>query len=278
MTPLLDPLAHGSSARALLEVVILAAAAGALGCWIVLYRLAYAAESLAHGMFPGLVLAALTGIPLLLGGAAGLAVAVAGVALASRMPETDADAAVAIVVTTVFGAGVLLALSPDSPPGVANLLFGSILGVSTVDLLAGTGLTAVILAVLWVLHPRLQAIGFDRGAARSLGLRVLPVDAALLGLLGLAILVAVEGLGNLLAVAVLVGPAATARLLTDRLVPMMALATGAAAIAGAGGIYLSYYADTAASASIALCVVGLYLSAAVGSGLQGRLRTGSYDR
>jgi ABC-type Mn2+/Zn2+ transport system permease subunit len=276
---LLDPLSHGATARALAEIVLLAAVGGTLGCWIVLYRLSYGAESLAHGLFPGLVLAALTGIPLLVGGAIGLIAAGLAVAAASRLPRSDADTGVAVVVTTMFGAGALLALSPESPAGVGNLLFGSILGVSETDLLVGGALVALILAALWVLHPRLLALGFDRGSPATLGARPLALDAALLGLIGLAILVAVEGLGNLLVVAVLVGPAATAQLLTHRVAPMMALATLAAALAGVGGIYLSYYADTAAAASIAGCIVALYLVAlTVAAARPGHLGAHGYDR
>ena len=56
---------------------------GALGCWIVFYELSYSAESLAHSLFPGLVLAALLGIPVLLGGAAGILLAALAIALAA---------------------------------------------------------------------------------------------------------------------------------------------------------------------------------------------------
>jgi ABC-type Mn2+/Zn2+ transport system permease subunit len=75
---LTDPWADPVGRRALLEVALLGVAGGALGCWIVFYNLSYSAESLAHALLPGLVLAALTGIPLLLGGAAGLLVAGSG--------------------------------------------------------------------------------------------------------------------------------------------------------------------------------------------------------
>ena len=64
---LLDPWADPITLRALAEVTMLGATGGALGCWIVLYSLSYSAESLAHGLFPGLVVAALICAPLLLG-------------------------------------------------------------------------------------------------------------------------------------------------------------------------------------------------------------------
>lgn len=261
---LADPFAQGLMQRALLEVLLLAAVGGTLGCWIVLGELSYGAESLAHGMFPGLVLAALAGVPLLLGGAAGILVAALAVALAGRVAGGDRlerigrDNAIAVAVTTLFGLGALLALSPATPVGIQSLLFGDVLGTTRGDLIAGAALVAVVLLVLWVAHPRLLATGFDRGGARALGVSSFASDAVLLTLLALAVLVAVQGLGNLLVVAVLVAPPAAARLLARRLAPMMALAVGLGALAGVGGLYLSYYGHVAAGASIAGLLVAAY--------------------
>jgi ABC-type Mn2+/Zn2+ transport system permease subunit len=263
---LTDPWADAVGRRALLEVVLLGITGGALSCWIVFYNLSYSAESLAHALLPGLVIAALTGLPLLLGGAAGLLVAALAVAAASQIPAIGRDTAVAVVVTTLFGAGVLLALSPASPPGLQGLLFGDVLGVSDTDLALAGGLAALVVGALAVLHGRLLAVGFDRLSAPSLGVRPLIVDGALLVLLALALLVAVQGLGNLLVVAVLVAPAAAARLVARRMAPMMAASALVAVVAGAGGLYLSYYAGTAAGASIAAILVGAYLVAGIGRG------------
>jgi len=264
---LTEPFAQGLMQRALLEVLLLALVGGTLGCWIVLGELSYGAESLAHGMFPGLVVAALAGLPLLLGGAAGILVAALAVALAGQVGRgrIGRDDAVAVAVTTLFGLGALLALSPQTPVGIQSLLFGDVLGTSAADLLAGGGLAAVVLLALWGAHWRLLAVGFDRNGARALGVRSLAVDALLLGLVALAVLVAVQGLGNLLVVAVLVAPAAAARLLTHRLAPMMALAVLLGALAGVGGLYLSYYASVAAGASIAGLLVAAYLLARLGA-------------
>jgi ABC-type Mn2+/Zn2+ transport system permease subunit len=255
----LEPLQDEFMRRAVFEVTLLGLAGGALGCWVVLYELSYAAESLAHSIFPGLVLAAIAGLPLLLGAAPAIAVAALAIALLTRLPGVSRDVGVAVVVTTMFGLGVLLALSPDSPPGVESLLFGDILGPSDADLTAAAILVAALAVTLPLLHGRLLAAGFDRGSARALGLSAARIDAALLILLALAIVVAVQGLGNLLVVAVFVGPAATVRNLSDRIGPMIALAATAAVLAGIAGLYLSYYAGTAGGASVALAIVALYL-------------------
>lgn len=267
---LTDPWADPVGRRALVEVALLGVTGGALGCWIVFYNLSYSAESLAHALLPGLVIAALTGLPLLLGGAAGLLVAALAVALAGQVPAIGRDTAVAVVVTTLFSAGVLLALSPSSPPGLQGLLFGDVLGVSDTDLALAAGLAAVVLGALALLHGRLLAVGFDRMSAPGLGVRALVVDLALLVLIALALLVAVQGLGNLLVVAVFVAPASAARLVARRMGPMMAASSVIAVVAGVGGLYLSYYAGTAAGASIAAMLVAAYLLAGVGRGVVAR--------
>jgi len=267
----LEPFQEAFMQRAIAEMTLLGLAAGALGCWVVLYEFSYAAESLAHSLFPGLVLAALAGLPLLVGGAPAVVVAALAIALVSRARGIDRDVGVAIVVTTMFGLGVLLALSPESPPGVSSLLFGDVLGPTDTDLVSAAALVAVVGLALWFLHGRLLATGFDPGSARALGVSPAVFEAALLILLAAAIVVAVQGLGNLLVVAVFVGPAAAARQLTDRIVPMILAAAAIAAIAGLAGLYLSYYAGTAGGASVALAIVAFYL-ASLGLGRLRRLR------
>jgi ABC-type Mn2+/Zn2+ transport system permease subunit len=256
---MLAPFQEEFMRRAIVEMTLLGLAGGAVGCWVVLYELSYAAESLAHSIFPGLVIAAIAGIPLLLGATPAIVVAALAIALASRLPGVSRDVGVAVVVTTMFGLGVLLALSPASPPGIETLLFGDILGPSDADLASAAALVVLVAGVLWALHGRLLATGFDRGSARALGLSPALVDAALLLLLAAAIVVAVQGLGNLLVVAVFVGPAAAARRLTDRTGPMIALAAAIAVLAGLAGLYLSYYAGTAGGASVALAILAAYL-------------------
>jgi ABC-type Mn2+/Zn2+ transport system permease subunit len=256
--PFSDPIMQ----RALLEVTLVGVCGGALGCWVIFYGLSYASESLAHGLFPGLVAAALLGLPLLLGAGVGILVAALGVAVASRIPGVGRNVAVAVVVTSLFGLGVLLALSPASPPGIQGLLFGDVLGASDIDLALSGGLALGIVAALRLLHGRLLAVGFDRAFARSLGISSTAADVAVLTLLAGAILVGVQGMGNLLVVAVLVGPAATARQLSSRMAPMMLLSVAVAVFAGAAGLCLSYYAGTAAGASVAAAFVAAYLVAA----------------
>lgn len=268
---LLDPLSYGFALRALLELALLGAVSGAVGCWVVLYGISYSAESLAHGMFPGLVGATLLGLPLLLGGAFGIIVAALLIALVSRYAEDSADTAIAVVVTTLFGLGALMALSPESPPGIHTLLFGNPLAVGTWQLIGTLSLGLAILALLWLAHDRLLAFGFDRTSGPAAGLPPGLVQALLLVLVAVTVLVGVGVLGNLLVAAILVGPAAAARLLANRMSSMIGLSVAIAVFAGFAGLYLSYYLQIAAGAAIVACLVAAYLIALAFAALKTRM-------
>lgn len=245
--------------RALLEAALLGAACGPLGVWLLAYRQSYAAESLAHAMLPGLALAAVAGLPLLLGAAGGVLAAALLVALAARDRRVGGELAVAVVVTAAFGAGALLALSDETPRGLSELLFGDLLGVTESDLAAAAALAVVLPIALMAGHRRFALAAFDPAAATSLGVRPARAELALLVLLAVALVVAVQGLGNLLVLALLVAPAIAAGRLASRLAPQLGIAAVVGTASGAVGLVASDRLDLAAGASVALaaCLTAL---------------------
>jgi ABC-type Mn2+/Zn2+ transport system permease subunit len=227
--------------RALAEIVLLGVVCGPLGVWVVLYGRSYAAESLAHATLPGLVLASLAGVSLALGAAGGLLIAAIAIWLAGREARVGADVAIAVAVTALLG----LALSPEVPPRLGELLFGDPLSVSDGDLIASAVLVVVLLAALARFHRAFVLVGFEPSSAPSLGARPGPTALALLVLLAATTLVAVQALGNLLVVAA------------------YAISVAVAIGGGVAGLYISYYLDTAAGASIALAAVAAFAAAAL---------------
>jgi ABC-type Mn2+/Zn2+ transport system permease subunit len=272
---LLDPFRAGIGQRALLEMLIVALACGPLGVWVLLYRQAYAAESMSHGMLPGLVVAAVAGAPLVLGAAGGVLLAAAGIALAARDERVGSDVAVAVAITALFGLGATLALSPAAPPRLGELLFGDLLGVRAIDLATTGALAAGVGVALAAAHRPLAVAIFDPSSARALGARPGATTLLLLVLLGVTTVAAVQALGNLLVVALVIAPAATALNLVARLTAALALAAGLTAVAGLAGLYVSYYLDVAAGASVALCAIALFALSLARAPHRGPRRTGA---
>ena len=254
---LTDPFQAAFMQRALAEVLVLGLACGPLGAWVLLYRQSYAAESISHGMLPGLVLAALAGAPLVLGAAGGVLVAAAAIALAGRDERLGGDTGVAVAVSGLFGLGALLALSPETPPRLQELLFGDVLGATATDVAGRRRAGRRVAVALALAHRRLSLSAFDRGAARSLGATPARWELALLVLLALATVAAAPGLGSLLLVALILAPGAAALRLAGRMPAVLALAAAIGALRGLAGLLLSFHLGIAAGASVALCAVAV---------------------
>ncbi len=259
---LLDPFRDGFTQRALIGVLALGLACGPLGAWLTLWRRAYAVESFAHALLPGLVLAALLGAPLLVGAIGGVLVAALVIALASRDPRIDADTGTTVAVSALLGAGALLALAPPEPVRLRELLFGDLLGIAPASLAAIAALSLLAVGVLALAYRPLSLVAFDRPAARSLGARPARAELLLLALAGVLSAASALALGNLLVLALLLAPGAAATLLSRRLPTVLVLAALIAAFAGVLGLYASYYLETAAGASIALAALALTAVAA----------------
>lgn len=260
---LLDPWRSGIGQRALAEVLLLGALGGALGFWVLRYGLTYGAESLAHGLLPGLVLAAVAGFPLLLGAAGGILAAVILLAAVAGDERTGPDTGTAVVVTGMLGLGGLLAFAPDVPPRLGDLLFGDPLAVTTGDVAATAAVALAVASALVALHRPLAAVAFDTRGATTLGVRPAPVRLALLVLLAATVAVGARGMGNLLVLAILVAPAVAVRRHVTTPAAAMRAGSLVAMAAGAVGLYASYHLSIAAGGAVALALCAAALIGSV---------------
>jgi ABC-type Mn2+/Zn2+ transport system permease subunit len=238
------------------ELILVGASCGAVGVWVVQFGRAFLAESFTHALLPGLVLAAILGMSLLVGAVLGVVLAYGVTLLISRVPRSSTSSGTSVTVTLLVAGGALLA-SQGSARGESavpfeNLLFGNPLAASSHDIELAVVLAAAIGVTMYLLQDRFTALAFDRESARTLGVNVGLTSAALLGLLVFSIAVAANVAGSLLSLALVTGPAIGALAVSQRIGRAIALAATLGAVCGVAGIYLSYYADWPASASIAL--------------------------
>jgi manganese/iron transport system permease protein len=257
--------------RAVLEIALLAVPAGLLGSWIVLRRLAFFTHAVGTVSFPALVLAGAWGIaPQLaaLAAALGFGAAQERVARGGRLA---ADAATGLILVGALALGVVLASDVfESGAQVDTLLFGSLIGLTDRDL----WLTAAVAVVAVVLDAGLRrhwlAGGFEPGSARALGLRPVLADRLLLMGVGAAAIVALDAVGALLVTVVLVVPAATVRLLTDRLGVLQAGAIALALVEGVAAVWLADALNVGAGPALAVIGGAGFALVAVATAARGR--------
>jgi ABC-type Mn2+/Zn2+ transport system permease subunit len=256
--------ADGFARRALLEAVMVGGLCGVVGVHVLLRRLPFFTMALGHATFPGVVLAALLGINLLLGAALFGAVVVVVVALLGARERVDDTSAVGVTLSGAFALGVLL-LSAQAgfSRDLTAYLVGSVVTVQPGDLAATAAVGLVVLGVLAALHKELVLGAFDRAGLAALGYPVLALDVALLLLIEATVVTSIPAVGTILAVALIVAPAATARLWTERLRATMAVAAVLGAASGVIGLAISLHWRVAAGATIVLVAAALFAASLV---------------
>jgi ABC-type Zn uptake system ZnuABC Zn-binding protein ZnuA/ABC-type Mn2+/Zn2+ transport system permease subunit len=248
--------------RGLVEVLVLAVAAGLLGTWIVLRELAFFSHATGTAAFPGLVLADGLAFPAPLGAFATAVLFAGGVGALSARRRTSYDSLTAIVLVGFLAAGVILASDVfRSGSNVETLLFGSLLTIGWRDIALACMASGLTLAASLCLGRRWLASGFDPESARSLGLRARALDPVLLALIALSTIAALSAVGALLATALFVVPAATTRLFCRRLVLWQAATVALVAAEGVAGLWLSYETNAPPGATIAVLAGAGFLAA-----------------
>jgi ABC-type Mn2+/Zn2+ transport system permease subunit len=259
--------------RALLEAAMVGALGGLVGVYVIVRRLPFFTMALTHATFPGIVIAALLGVNLYLGGGLfGVLIVLATIAF-SRGRGQDFTAATGIALSGGFALGVVLVSAQDGfSKDLTAYTVGDILSVSTGDLGATAIVALAVALVLALLGKELLMAAFDPSGASALGLPTAVLDFVLLALIEVTVVAVVPALGAVLAVALLVGPAATARLLSDRLAVLFPVAALIGVSCGLAGVWVSTQWNVAAGASIALLVGLVFGLAFAGSAIRGRLR------
>jgi ABC-type Mn2+/Zn2+ transport system permease subunit len=255
--------------RALVEAVLVGALCGLVGVHVVLRRLAFFTMALTHATFPGVVLASLLGLNLLLGsGAFGVVIVLAVLWLSGRS-RSDSSAATGVVLAAGFALGVaLMSAQSGFSRDLSAFLVGSILTVQTGDLVTTAVALVAVGLILAAVGKELVAGAFDRGLLVAQGYRAGALDLLLLLLVQVAIVTSVPAVGTIQSVALIVAPAATARLWTERVTSMTALAVALGVLSAVAGLTISQSADVAAGASMVLVATALFLLSTVASRLR----------
>tara|TARA_B100001248_G_scaffold262589_1_gene259733 strand:- start:31121 stop:31936 length:816 start_codon:yes stop_codon:yes gene_type:complete len=247
-----EPLQYAFMQKALLAIILAGLNCALIGTYVVLRRMAFIGEAFTHTLLPGVVFAYVRGFQLFWGAlGAGLltALSIGWIATHKKVRE---DTAIGVVLSTMFALGVLMMSFVRSFRDFGSLLFGSLLGITSSDLVFISATTLIILATLRLIHKELELTSFDPDYGQLIGVRPNRLRAILLLLIALSVVSAIQVIGALLTTALLITPAATACLWSKTLSRTMALATSIAITFGIVGLYCSYYFKIASGAAIVL--------------------------
>jgi len=268
---LLSPLAYDFFVRALVASALVGVACAVIGSFVVLKGMSFIGDAVSHAAFPGIVIAYMLGLPIILGGAIASIVTALGIGALTRRSGLRSDSIIGVLFAGMFALGVALFSSiPNYVGDLFHFLFGDVLGISVSDLLALSLLVLILLVVVRILWKELLFATFDPLGAGAAGLPVRRLDDLLLILIAVTIVISLQAVGIVLVVAMITTPAATAQMLVQRFGKMISTAALIGVASAVAGLYLSYAFDLASGAAIVLVETALFLLVLLVTSLRGR--------
>ncbi|MGB6182586.1 MAG: zinc ABC transporter permease AztB [Rhodococcus sp. (in: high G+C Gram-positive bacteria)] len=258
LSGLLEPFTLGFVQRALIGGALVAVLCGVVGTWVVIRGMAFLGEALAHGMLPGVALATVLGVPVLVGGALSATAMSLGVAALQRRGRLSYDTSIGMLFVSMLALGVIIISHSGSfATDATSILFGDILAIAPLDIALLAAAATLGLAVAAAFHRPLVALALDLRIAAVLGLGPRSAQAALVALVTLAVVASYQAVGSLLVVGLLLAPAVGAGYWTTRIPTRMLLAAVLGVLAVFIGLLISWHAATAAGASVAATAIAI---------------------
>ncbi|MCV6823992.1 MULTISPECIES: metal ABC transporter permease [Halocynthiibacter] len=270
METLLLPFQFAFMQNAFLIALIVAVPCSLLSCFLVLKGWSLMGDAVSHAVLPGIVLAYVAGIPLLIGAfGAGMFCALATGFLKdnSRIKQ---DTMMGVVFSGMFGFGIVLYTKIESDVHLDHILFGNVLGVGAADLWTAGIISFFVTAILTLKWKDFLLHAFDPAQARAVGLRVNLLHYGLLAILSLTIVATLKASGIILAIALLISPGAIAFLITRTFSRMLWVSVLVTSLSMVTGIYASFFIDSAPAPTIVLVLTIVFIAVFVISQVRAR--------
>ncbi|MEM5500044.1 metal ABC transporter permease [Ahrensia kielensis] len=260
---LLQPFQYPFMQNAFLITLLVAPPTALLSCFLVLKGWALMGDAVSHAVLPGVVLAWITGIPLIVGAfGAGMACTLLTGYLSynSRIKQ---DTVMGVVFSGMFAIGIIMYTSITTNEHLDHVLFGNMLGIGAQDLWTAGLISLGSCAFLILKWKDLLLHAFDPAQAQASGLKVSFLHYGLLSVLSLCIVATLTATGLILAVALLVTPGAIAFLTVRSFGPMLIMSVAVCLLSMLLGTYLSFFLDSAPAATIVLVLTAIFIVAFV---------------
>ncbi len=270
-TLIVEPLQYPFMQQAMIGALIAGVVCAVLSCYLVLKGWALMGDAISHAVLPGIVLAFIVGIPLVIGAfASGLfcAVLTGYVKTNSRVKE---DAVMGIVFSGLFALGLFLFSFTKTDQHLTHILFGNILGILPSELLQIVVIAAITLIIVILKRKDFMLYCFDPVQAQVLGLPVKLLHYTLLILLALTIVASLQAVGVILVIAMLVAPGIIGFLLTKRFAIMMIIAIISALLSSFMGVLMSFHIDADTGPCIVIAQTALFIIAFIYHHVKGRI-------
>ena len=258
---LLQPFTFPFMRDAFLICLIVAPPTALLSCFLVLKGWALMGDAVSHAVLPGIVLAYIWGLPLIFGAFAAAMVTALATGFLSDNSRVKSDTVMGVVFSGMFGLGIVMFVALRTNVHLDHILFGNMLGIQPEDIATAGWISLLVCVCLLLKWKDLMLQAFDPAQARASGLPVRLLHYGLLTILSLTIVATLSSTGLILAVGLLIAPGAIAFLTVRRFGAMLVMAVVVNLIGMLGGVYASFFLDSAPAATIILVLTAMFILA-----------------
>lgn len=268
---LLQPFQFAFMNNAFLMMAIVSVPTSLLSCYLVLKGWSLMGDAISHAVLPGVVVAYLINIPLIVGAFCAGMICALLTGFLSENSRVKQDTVMGIVFSGMFGLGIVLYTKVTTDVHLDHILFGNMLGVGP-DQLWTAGLIAAFVAVVMIAkRADFMLHSFDPVQAQAVGLWVGWLHYGMLAMISLTIVATLSAVGIILSIGLLIAPGAIAYLLTKRFEMMLIIAVCVTLVSGFLGVYVSFYIDSAPAPTIILILTAIFIVAFVRANQTARL-------
>jgi ABC-type Mn2+/Zn2+ transport system permease subunit len=258
---IIEPLQYSFFLKGLIAGILVAAACGVLSGFIVWRGMSFIGDALAHSVLPGIVVAIMFGMNILLGAMIAAVISVFAIGTLTSHRGFKEDTAIGVIFAGAFALGILLMSRVASFKDLTHILFGNILGVSSFDLYLIIAVAILVVGIVILFYKELLVTSFDATHAMAIGLSPSLIHYGFLILIAATTVIATQTVGVVMVLALLVTPAATSSLLFKELPKIIFFSVLISIIAIITGFYTSYYMDAPSGATIVIILTLFFLIA-----------------
>lgn len=277
----LEILSYSFIQKGLVAGIAIAIICSLMGVFLVLRRYSLFGDALAHMAFGGISVGMLAGVYPLWTAFAVSVLGALGITKLRKSTKISGDAAIAVLLVSGLGVGVLLISATDGfRVDLFSFLFGSILLISTEDTLLILGISAGIVATLTALRKQLLHMTFDEEQAKVSGLNIDRLNYIFVVLASITVITSMRLVGILLISALIVLPNITSMMFGKGFKKTVIISMSISVFSVVSGIILSYYLDLAPSGTIVMITVAVLVGTLIAkyTGIVGKSKPLEYQK
>ena len=259
-----DILSFGFMQNAIVSGIAISLICSTVGLFLVLRKFSLFGDALAHSAFGGVALGLFLGFYPLWAAYAVSILSALGLTKIRQKYDISGDAIVAILLSSGIAVGiVLISLSGGFSIDIFSFLFGSVLLVSTENVIMILGLSAAILIILITGYKKFMYITFSEEQAQVSGIPVQKLNYLLIAIAGVTVVTSMQLVGVLLVSALFVIPNVTAMMFKRSFKQTIILSMSFSVFSTVAGIMISYPLDIAPSGMVVLLAIALFIGSLI---------------